>query len=467
MTPSIPSTLLFALPLFLSVLVTYISAEKKDSDTLILSQLLWRHGDRSPTTLFPTYNHTADSVWPMGLGALTRRGMKQQFLLGKELRKKFKGYLGETYNSKDITITSTNYDRTLMSAQMNMAGLYGWLSTGQDIAENLSDIPWKFSQPIPIHPDDAGILSPGKNCPAFGKELERVEKRSLDARRNREENGTLIDYIKYQSGNLSLKLMRIADTVFCSRQHRIPLPPWIANNQTVKDYLNFYYYDLSARLYMDRDDEKLAILGGGPLLTAMVENMRDKIAGNLTQKVIAYSAHDTTVMALLAALRVFDGKQPFYASMVAVDLYRTVSKSGNKSRYSVEVKYLYGTLKPDITKIKTLVIPGCSHRCALVDVIRLLGDNMPEDRTSLCFGDRESPEEALGRDRVILSLSMVIALLVATLFFSCVYFLVRQRRMRNLLPTARFSLVEDGEIEASVPLTSHYDDGDMYGYNSG
>ena len=68
---------------------------------------------------------------------------------------------------------------------------------------------------------------------------------------------------------------------------------------------------------------------------------------------------------------------------------------------------------------------------------------------------------------LIIFLLLVIALLVASLFFSCVYFLVRQRRMRNLLPTARFSLVDDGEMEASVPLTSHYDDENMYGYNSG
>ena len=92
---------------------------------------------------------------------------------------------------------------------------------------------------------------------------------------------------------------------------------------------------------------------------------------------------------------------------------------------------------------------------------------MPEDFTASCLGSSETPEAALAKDSVVLTLSMVIALLVASLFFSCVYFLVRQRRMRNLLPTARFSLVDDGEIEACVPLTSHYDDENMYGYNSG
>jgi len=419
--------------------------------------------------IFPSYNHTIDSVWPMGLGALTRRGMKQQFLLGRQLRKKYRHFLDEKYSSKEITVTSTDFDRTLMSAQMNMAGLYSWLPAGEETAEDLplADASWQLSQPVPIHPDSAGILQPGKDCPAFWAEEKKVKTRSADARHNRRANGTLMDYIKYQSGNLSLTLLKIADAVICSEQNRVSLPAWIAENRTVLDYLHFHYHDYSARLYMNPDDEQLARLGGGPLLAALVEKMRDKIAGNLTQKVLAYSAHDITVMALLAALRVFDGRQPFYASMVSVDLYQSPATTGNHSRYTVEINYLHGSSKPDISQAQTLIVPGCRRRCPLIDLIRLLRDNMPENFGPLCHGDRESPEEALGRDHVILSLSMTIALLVTTLFFSCVFFLVRQRRMRNLLPTTRFSLVEDPECEASVPLTSHYDDGDMYGYNSG
>ena len=107
---------------------------------LVLSQLIWRHGDRSPTTLFPTYSASAEDAWPMGLGALTPRGMHQHFLLGKELRKKFRGYLNETYSSKEITVWSTDFDRTLMSAQMNMAGLYDRV-TLREIGNSSANLP--------------------------------------------------------------------------------------------------------------------------------------------------------------------------------------------------------------------------------------------------------------------------------------------------------------------------------------
>ena len=455
----IPLTLIVACRLLLSSLC-HASSEEEEG-TLILSQLLWRHGDRSPTTLFPTYPGPVDAIWPMGLGALTPRGMEQHLLLGRELRKKFKGFINKTYHSSEIRVTSTDFDRTLMSAQMNMAGLYGQLTVRE-----IRDVNETFSQPVPVHADFSGILSPGAECPAFAREKAMVEKRSSDARRNREENGTLVDSIKFQSGNVSLKILNIADAVYCSDQHGVELPTWIANNQTIKNYLDFYYSELGPRLFMGSD--KLARLGGGPLLSALVAKMKEKIAGNLTQKVLAYSAHDVTIMALLGALRVFDNKQPTYASLISVDLFRSPSSGPDEGSgtsadpYFVVVKYLRGVMRPDIGKAKILVIPGCAKHCPLTKFVRSLAENIAEGSADKCGrSGTESGADALARDSVILSLSMVIALLVATLFFSCVFFLVRQRRMRNLLPMARFSLIDD---EASVPLTSHDDEGETYGF---
>jgi len=440
---------------------------------LVLSQLIWRHGDRSPTTLFPTYSASAEDAWPMGLGALTPRGMHQHFLLGKELRKKFRGYLNVTYSSKEITVWSTDFDRTLMSAQMNMAGLYDRV-TLREIGNSSANLP----QAVPIHTETTGILSPGetpgfRDCPAYDRERLNVMHRSDLARTIRAENGSLIDSIKFQTGNVSLRINRIADAVFCSNQHGVPLPAWIAKNDTIKEFLDYYYKNLAPSLFMYSD--KLIRLGGGPLLASLISNMREKAAGNLTQKVVVYSAHDVTVMALLAALGVFDRKQPFYASMVSLDLYRKldgepeVLSSHDLSDYFIIINYLRGALKPDLSKAETLIIPGCASRCPLDKFVRLTADNVPDDLIEECGGpNSKSALDALARDKMILTLSMVIALLVAVLFFVSVFFLVRQRRLRGHLPTARFSLVaDDAEIEATLPLTSHYDDGDLYGYNSG
>ena len=47
-------------------------------------QVLWRHGDRSPVTIYP--NDPNANFWPQGEGMLTQKGMQQHYALGQYLR---------------------------------------------------------------------------------------------------------------------------------------------------------------------------------------------------------------------------------------------------------------------------------------------------------------------------------------------------------------------------------------------
>lgn len=44
--------------------------------------------------------------------------------LGKWLRERYNGWLPELYSYEDVYVRSTDYDRTIMSAQANLAGMY-------------------------------------------------------------------------------------------------------------------------------------------------------------------------------------------------------------------------------------------------------------------------------------------------------------------------------------------------------
>ena len=76
-------------------------------------------------------------------GELTSKGIKLEYDLGVALRKHYE-FLNTTYSSTRVRVLSTDVDRTLMSAQAVMAGLFK-PSTDQKWNSALN---W---YPIPVH----------------------------------------------------------------------------------------------------------------------------------------------------------------------------------------------------------------------------------------------------------------------------------------------------------------------------
>lgn len=48
----------------------------------------------------------------------------QQFELGQFIRHRYDGYLEKKYSPKELYVTSSDMDRTIMSLESNLAGLF-------------------------------------------------------------------------------------------------------------------------------------------------------------------------------------------------------------------------------------------------------------------------------------------------------------------------------------------------------
>src|SRR3990167_6492907 len=118
-------------------------------EKLVFAVDIVRHGDRTSIGNIPNAPH----VWTEGVGQLTATGMQREFQLGTELHKKYiqdNKLLPTNYIADSVYVRSTDLDRTLMSAQSFLMGLYP-LGTGPTLPNSSTPALPSALQPVPIH----------------------------------------------------------------------------------------------------------------------------------------------------------------------------------------------------------------------------------------------------------------------------------------------------------------------------
>jgi hypothetical protein len=245
---------------------------------LIAGHVLFRHGDRTPITTYPT-DPMKEKDWPNGYGQLTTAGIEQQHRLGEYLRTRYGSILSSTYSPNEIYVRSTDYDRTLMSAQSNLIGLYPLLNVSNDTVP---------VQPIPIHTEAIkdDFLLAVNDCP-------RDEQLETEVYQSDEFKNLNIYYKPFfeklqvwtNISNITLyNTWDIADTIFIEHIYN-KAPAWadegVRNNLSDISDLSFHF------LYLNNDTKRIR---GGPVIQDIWMNINNSTRGQAYQKVRMYSA---------------------------------------------------------------------------------------------------------------------------------------------------------------------------------
>ncbi|KAL8176851.1 UNVERIFIED_CONTAM: hypothetical protein K2H54_039407 [Gekko kuhli] len=251
--------------------------------TLRFVTLVYRHGDRSPLGTYPTDPHKA-AAWPQGFQQLTELGILQQKALGRFLREKYAGFLSASYKPQEIYVRSTDYDRTIMSAQANLMGLY---------PSSDSETAWK---PVPIHTVpvryDKLLKPPTRTCQRYQQLMEET-----------------VNLPSYQAKMKAWK-----------KTHNLSLPSWVTP-QVLHTLQEMEAFNVEAHVGMHASQEK-ARFTGGLLLGAILSNFSKVVCRDLPLKMVMYSAHDSTLIALQGALGIYNGHPPPYAACHGFEFYQ-------------------------------------------------------------------------------------------------------------------------------------------------
>uniref|UniRef100_A0A1I8FEY1 2-phosphoxylose phosphatase 1 n=1 Tax=Macrostomum lignano TaxID=282301 RepID=A0A1I8FEY1_9PLAT len=86
--------------------------------------LLYRHGERNPGAHVSFRSLQAAVFDRTAVSSFWKRASGQHFELGKYLRRRYSSLLPRRFNVTRMHVRSTDTDRTIMSAQANLAGLF-------------------------------------------------------------------------------------------------------------------------------------------------------------------------------------------------------------------------------------------------------------------------------------------------------------------------------------------------------
>lgn len=329
--------------IFLSVAVfSLLSLSLAAKDKLVCSVLLTRHGDRTPFSSIKNTHYK----WDTKLEQLTPVGMKQEFKLGQKLRKYYiedVNFLKSKYQPETIYTISSGTNRTIMSAQCLLTGLYP-PGTGPALKNGTPALPNKM-QIIPVRtiPKKSDLIM--KPYPQYLKILSKYiypskkwrEKQSQYKAKFKEWTKILGNKIESLADVLS-----IGDILIVAKTHHKPLPKGLSKKDA-QTIINLTKWGRAEQF----KSRKVSYLMGNKLLNKITKQLNKVPEGKQPYKLIYYSGHDLTLLSIMSLMGAPLDIAPGYASNIQIGLFK------KNTEYIIKVKYNFNNVELPIMSGKS------------------------------------------------------------------------------------------------------------------
>ena len=305
-----------------------VCASAHAQDELIFAVDVIRHGDRTPIEEIPSDPHH----WEEGLGQLTPDGMRQEYDLGSRLRREYVEHsrlLPERYQSGTLYARSTDIERTLISAQCLLLGLY---PHGTGPAQGGTPALPDAAQPVPIHtvPTSDDIV----RIPSNPHEALMAQYVTSSPQWRQKTSAVQAKFPQWsQVLGLVIKdlgqLQSLGDALLVRRGHHVALPKALSpeDAQEIIDAGR-------STLVMEFQPEEMGRITGTPLLSKIGEYLDGTGRPGTALKYVLFSAHDNTLLSLMSAMGAPLDEAPVPASRLNFSVFG----SGAQQKY-VKVSY--------------------------------------------------------------------------------------------------------------------------------
>ncbi|MFA6076163.1 MAG: histidine-type phosphatase [Negativicutes bacterium] len=314
--PFIHALLVFVLSF--NILITTAFA----SEQLVMVVAVTRHGDRTPFDQI--VNSPID--WKNESAELTPTGMNQLFSVGSQYHQNYmenQRLLPEKFNNKYIAVYSSDTNRTMMSAESLLYGLYP-LGYGSLLPDGQAALPKRF-QPVPIRmiaADSSLIITPYTDYLRIMKE--NVYSQPEWQKTEQQNQANFARWTKILGNNITglNDVMTVGDVLLVRSKNNIPLPAGLTDSDQAQ-ILKLTSWALA----YEYKTKKVSSICGAELLQRIGNDINTKIANQNDRRFVYYSGHDLTILPLMTLMNHPLSQAPGYASHIEFEVYQDDAKN--------------------------------------------------------------------------------------------------------------------------------------------